>query len=82
MGFEDPLITEHRLYSQLATTQQHSYQEYRSMFKKRISIEALETIREATDKGWALGDSKFASKIEKMGGRRASRLPKGRPRLR
>jgi putative transposase len=81
MGYEDPLITEHRLYSQLATDQQQSYQAYRALFKKRISIAELETIREATDKGWALGDSKFASKIEKMGGRRATRLPKGRPRL-
>jgi REP-associated tyrosine transposase len=81
MGLEDPLITEHRLYSQLATSEQQSYQVYRSLFKKRISADELETIREATDKGWALGNSKFVKKIEKLGGRRATRLPKGRPRL-
>jgi putative transposase len=81
MGLEDPLITEHRLYSQLASSQQQSYQVYRSLFKKRISADELETIREATDKGWALGNSKFAKKIEKLGGRRATQLPKGRPRL-
>lgn len=81
MGFEDPLITEHRLYSQLATSQQQSYQAYRTLFKKRIGNEELATIRDATNKGWALGDKKFACKIEKKGGRRAIQLAKGRPRL-
>jgi len=81
MGFEDPLITEHRLYSQLATSQQQSYQAYRTLFKKRIGNEELVTIRDATNKGWALGDRKFACKIEKKGGRRAIQLAKGRPRL-
>ncbi|MFA9419307.1 MAG: transposase [Gammaproteobacteria bacterium] len=81
MGYEDPLITEHRLYSQLATSQQQSYQIYRSLFKNRISNDELATIRDATNKGWALGDKKFARKIEKMGGRRATQLAKGRPRL-
>ena len=81
MGFEDPLITEHRLYSQLATRQQQSYQVYRALFKKRISVAELETIRDATNKGWALGNKKFTSKIEKMGGRRAAQLPRGRPPL-
>jgi putative transposase len=81
MGYEDPLITEHRLYSQLASGQQQSYQVYRSLFKKRISNDELATIRDATNKGWALGNNKFANKIEKMGGRRATQLAKGRPRL-
>ncbi len=81
MGYEDPLITEHRLYSQLATRRQQSYQVYRSLFKKRISAVELQTIRDATNKGWALGDNKFATKIEKMGGRRATQLPRGRPLL-
>ncbi|MCZ6469887.1 MAG: transposase [Gammaproteobacteria bacterium] len=81
MGYEDPLITEHRLFSHLATREQQSYQVYRSLFKKRISSAELQTIRDATNKGWALGDNKFATKIGKKGGRRATQLPRGRPLL-
>jgi putative transposase len=81
MGYEDPLITEHRQYSQLASGKQQAYQVYRAQFKQRISKEELAFIRDTTNKGWVMGDQKFANKIEKMGGRRATPLPKGRPRL-
>jgi putative transposase len=80
-GFEDTLISEHRLYSQLASGSQHSYQVYRGLFKKPLTSAEVDTISNATNKGWALGSKKFVSKIEKMSGRRATQLPKGRPRL-
>ena len=78
---KNELITEHRIYSQLSATDKAKASAYRALFKKPVSEQELDTIMQATNKGWALGDSKFASKIEKLGGRRATPLPKGRPKL-
>ena len=81
LGKEDPLISEHHLYKKLATWVKSADKVYRSLFKKRITETELEIIRNSTNKGWAMGDEKFAKKIEKLGGRRATQLPRGRPRL-
>jgi len=81
LGQEDPLISEHREYKNLAAGGKPAHKIYRSLFKKRISDDELGMIRDSTNKGWALGDEKFARKIEKTGGRRAAQLPRGRPRL-
>ena len=80
LGQEDLLISEHRVYKKLATWMKPACQIYQSLFNNRIGAAELEMIRESTNKGWALGDQKFARKIEKLGGRRASPLPRGRPR--
>ena len=81
LGQEDPLISEHREYKKLAAGGKPAYKVYRSLFKKPVSDVELAMIRDSTNKGWALGDEKFARKIEKTGGRRAIQLPRGRPRL-
>lgn len=80
-GYEDLLISEHRIYSQLAKDDQQSYQVYRDMLKKPLSSDEVDTITNAMLKGWALGNKSFIAKIEKQSGRRAAQLPKGRPRL-
>ena len=74
------MITEHKSYQSLAKTDKDRAKAYRDMFKKKINAETLDFIRNTTKKGWAMGDSKFAAKIEKISGRRATPLPKGRPK--
>ena len=81
LGRKDPLITEHRLYKKLATWVKPAHNIYQSLFENHLSTAELEFIRNTTNKGWAMGDEKFARKIEKSGGRRATQLPRGRPRL-
>jgi putative transposase len=50
------------------------------LFKPTLTAEELTTISDATNKGWALGNAKFIKKIEQLTNRRASPLPKGRPK--
>ena len=77
---EDPLITEHRIYTALGKTAKERNKAYRALFKKRLTAEQEALITDSTIKGWALGDSRFQAKIEKTGNRRATQLPRGRPR--
>lgn len=79
-GIEDPLITEHKIYTSLGKTPKERQKAYRALFKKRLSAEQEKLIYESTIKGWALGDSKFLARIEKAGNRRARQLPRGRPK--
>ena len=46
----------------------------------KLDDNLVRRITEAAMKGWVLGDARFAAKIEKLSGRRATPLPKGRPR--
>ncbi len=77
---DDPMISPHREYQRLGATPAERAREYRALFKQRLSDETVDTITDAVLKGWALGDAKFAARIEKLSGRRATPLPKGRPR--
>ncbi|MFT5659347.1 MAG: putative transposase [Gammaproteobacteria bacterium] len=77
---EDDTLTEHRVYKQLGSTDKERSKAYRDMFKTRISDDEIETITNATNKGWALGNEKFVKKIETASNRRATPLPKGRPK--
>ncbi len=80
-GEEDPLLTEHRLYTALGKTAKERNKNYRALCRKKLGSELEELILESTIKGWALGDDKFWAKIEKASNRRATPLPRGRPRL-
>ncbi len=81
LGYENSLISEHRVYRALGATEQARNKAYRSLFRKKMSLDEEALIYESTLKGWALGDSRFIARIEKTGGRRATPLPRGRPRL-
>jgi putative transposase len=80
LGKADEGITEHRVYKQLGETDKERSQAYRDLFKSQLTAEELSTISDATNKGWALGNAKFIKKIERITNRRASPLPKGRPK--
>lgn len=78
-GAADGLVRPHSLYRTLGRTQAERQDAYRELFRSRIGERALAAIREATNKGWALGDGRFRTKVEQLSGRRATPLPKGRP---
>ncbi len=79
-GDSDPMITPHREYLRLGKTGAERADAYRALVKQKLDADTVATIAEKTRKGWAIGDSKFVARIEKLGGRRAAQLPKGRPR--
>ena len=80
MGKVEPMISAHQEYLKLGNNEKERAQAYRALFKQSLSSDTVQTITETALKGWVLGDSKFARKIEKLSGRRAFQLPKGRPR--
>ena len=80
MGQKDEMLSAHREYRRLGRNDAERARAYRALFKKKIKKATVQTITDATIKGWALGDAKFARRVEKVSGRRATQLPKGRPR--
>ena len=80
LGKFDEMITAHKQYQQLGDDDKSRVKAYRALFKQKLGAEMVQQITDATLKGWVLGDSKFARKIEKLSGRRATQLPKGRPK--
>jgi putative transposase len=79
-GESDALVMPHRPYRRLGETPGERQAAYRQLFKGHLSKTDLDAIRDTLHKGWALGDPRFRAKIEKLSGRRATPLPKGRPR--
>ncbi len=82
LGEKNRLLTPHKLYLKLGRSIAARQAAYRSLFKARIPKADVEAIREATNKGWALGDDKFKDWLQTFTDRRVKPLPKGRPRLR
>ena len=74
------MLSPAREYKRLGENRRERAREYRKLFRKPLDPQLVEQITDATLKGWVLGDSRFARKIEKLGGRRATPLPKGRPK--
>ena len=52
---------------------------YRQLFRAQIAKADVEAIRNATNKRWVLGDSRFGAKVAALTERGAMRLPRGRP---
>jgi hypothetical protein len=52
---------------------------YRALFRFALDGEFLAALRAATNRGWALGDARFAQQIADAVGRRAAKLAAGRP---
>ena len=80
LGEVDEMITGHKEYLSLGSDSKARAKAYRGLFTQKIDADMAQKITDATVKGWVLGDSKFACKIEKLSGRRATQLPKGRPK--
>jgi REP-associated tyrosine transposase len=79
-GVPDVLIDHHLLYRRLGRTDEERQSAYRQLFRAQISKADVDAIRQATNKSWALGDNRFASKVEALTARRAAPLARGRPK--
>ncbi len=80
LGEDNALITTHALYQQLGGTVKGRQAAYRALFRAQVSEKATNEIREATNKGWALGNDHFRDKVQALSGRRVQPLPRGRPK--
>lgn len=78
-GRADELLTDHPLYRRLGRNAEERQSAYRALFRAHLGDAALVEIRDATNKGWALGGSRFLTQVEELSGRRTAPLPKGRP---
>jgi len=76
----DPLITEHAVYWSLGNTPFERQLSYRRFFEQEPDEKEISTIRNATHRGWALGDGGFIEEIAIKLGRRAVPIRVGRPR--
>jgi putative transposase len=78
-GKPDNLVDRHDVYARLGSAEADRQSAYRKLFGAELSEVDLGTIREATNKNWALGNDRFKEKIETLSGRRADPLRKKRP---
>ena len=72
-------LIEHDEYTRLGANANERKTAYRALFREAVEAEELETIRDASHKGWALGSAGFREQIELLTGRRAEPAAKGRP---
>ncbi len=79
-GMTDELITPHSLYTSLGNTDHERQEVYRGLFSTEIPMEDINKIRDATNKAWVLGGSRFSAKVETLTARQATPLPRGRPK--
>lgn len=77
LGKEIQLITPHDEYLRLGKTTEDRQKTYRALFRGRMPERELTSIRDATNKAWALGDDRFRQQIEAKTGRRAIPLGRG-----
>ena len=80
-GDNDPVVTPHPSFLALGPNAEVRRDAYRRMFGQPVPAEAVQAIRDATQFEWALGSVGFRNRVEACTGRRADRLPMGRPRL-
>ena len=74
----DALVKPHRRYHAMGTSEEARMDAYRALVQAPMDSEMLKTIRDSTNKGWAMGGGRFKSKIEALTDRRVAPLPKGR----
>jgi len=79
-GNAERLIVPHELYQSLGRTDEERQSAYRQLFRAQVAKADVEAIRNATNKGWVLGDNLFGAKVAALTERRAMPLPRGRPK--
>jgi putative transposase len=63
LGKSDALITHHEIYQALGPDDIQRQQHYRALFDQVIDSKTVDDIREATNKGWVLGNDSFKQQI-------------------
>jgi putative transposase len=76
LGVTDPLVAPHASYTALGAENRVRQTAYRALFREGVDEPTLHEIREATNKGWALGRASFRDEISRLD-RRAWPSPKG-----
>jgi len=79
-GLPDPVIVPHEIYLRLGRSLEERRLSYRRLFGVPVDAAELKTIREATNKAWALGNDRFRARIEELTGRRTTPLRRVRSR--
>lgn len=79
-GAADPVLSDHRLYRDLAASAGKRQRSYRALFREPFAKGFLDDLRAATNGGWGLGSAAFQRRIGASSGRRVTPLPRGRPR--
>ncbi|MFT5117987.1 MAG: putative transposase [Kiritimatiellia bacterium] len=80
LGVESLLCTPHEEYVSLGKTADDRHQCYRELFSSHIDGELLSDVREALNKGLALGSERFRDEVEALYGRRVKPAKMGRPK--
>ncbi|MDX8385209.1 MAG: transposase [Gallionella sp.] len=76
-GEVNELIAPHIEYRRLGKSGEERQAAYRQFFKSRIPEASLNSIREATNKAWVLGNDRFKRRIQKQLDRRIEPKAKG-----
>jgi putative transposase len=76
----DALITDHPIYWALGNTPFDRELAYRALLDHGLTASEVETLSEATRKGWPLGSEKFKEALARQLSRRVSPAKRGRPR--
>ncbi len=81
-GKTSKLIKTHNIYRKLGANNEERQSTYRQLFQIAMGKCDLAALREATNKGWALGGERFRAEIERLSGRRSIARARGRPKKR
>jgi putative transposase len=79
-GLNSIWLEPHQQYLALGLTDKERHIAYQQLFTTLAAEDELTAIREATNKGWALGSARFAMEIEGLSARRAVSKGRGRPK--
>lgn len=77
LGQADDLVTPHFEYQRLGNDDGERQAAYRALFRQAISEIQIKEIRDATNKAWALGDSRFKGRIQAQLARRVEPASRG-----
>jgi putative transposase len=77
-GDTNRLVTPHESYEALGATPGDRQAAYRAMFIDELSDSTLAEIRDATNRGWALGSRRFRDEVAALLKRRTEPARKGR----
>jgi putative transposase len=80
LGRRDVLLTPHDVYLSLGATPEDRQVAYRDAFAEGLSDALVQTLRDATQRGWVPGSERFQKQVEAALGRRVAPPVRGRPR--
>ncbi len=80
LGKKNNLQTPHELYNALGYSKKKRLERYQALFDTDVDGVLLDDIRKSINKGLALGNKRFTSRIEKLTGQRVTQGKRGRPK--